>query len=732
MLPNKMKLLALVLLFALQGMLNIVYAQNDEQKVAEENLLEMSLEELLNIKISSSSKVEQAQAEAPNIVAVISKKVSNDFGLTSLNQILYVQPGYFHSQDYERNTSGFRGMFEGWNNNHLLMLIDGIPFNDNLYGTAYTWEISPLTFSNSVEVIFGPGGALYGNNAMNGVVTINSSEVRDIEGIARSTMRFGSNNYAYFDVLTGVENDLFGIVSSFTYYNTDGNEYLSFDASDRVDGTGNPKKFRTNDSRNGSYFFTKLYGKNKYEGLTFQYHEQQWEFQTGHGWLFIIPDRPEDMKEYRRIFALRYAPSNKSNLFDYELTSRFQIHEINWNMRYFDNGGWSGYYPDGVSEYLKTDAKDLFLRAQLAYKPNRHNLIFGVEGNSFFYNGDKIHYSNIDMNTWADPSTQTYFELNPWLEFVKDQPTYNLASFFQYMSPKFMEKIQLTGSIRYDRMFFDFYDVSTTGRPLKSKNFDMLTPRLALVYQASKNIVIKAIYNKAFRTPSPTEMFGYNTYTLASNINQLKPEKLSNYDLGIVWTPISKINFRVNGFWINFENQIAYSTTNANLSTNVYSLKTAGGEMVLQFISKGFSAFANASYAKRIEEKILDSTISTSNKITWAPSTLFKFGALYYLNKFTFSATGIYQSKEYRRESDKYSGMEQYRPLNYIDAWLSIDMKVSYRINKKVELAFLVNNILNSERYLIKSGAYAYNGNPYRFDYQMEGRRIFGEFTIKF
>ncbi|MGE5456907.1 MAG: TonB-dependent receptor plug domain-containing protein, partial [Methanococcaceae archaeon] len=100
----------------------------------------LSFEELMAMTVTSSSKTEQTISEAPSTMTAIAKEQIANFGWRSINDILYKQPGFGPSQDYDRKTVAGRGYFEGWNNNHLLFLIDGIPVNDNIYGTAYTSE----------------------------------------------------------------------------------------------------------------------------------------------------------------------------------------------------------------------------------------------------------------------------------------------------------------------------------------------------------------------------------------------------------------------------------------------------------------------------------------------------------------------------------------------------------------------------------------------------------------
>ena len=700
--------------------------------IDEENLFELSMEDLMNIDVVSASKVKQSQSSAPNIINAFSKELINNYDWLHPQDLLIAQPGFFQAQDYDRQTIGFRGQFEGWNNNHILMLVDGIPFNDNLYGSAYTWDNTPLNFSKSVEVIRGAGGALYGSNAMNGVLTLNTINASDLDGGGSIRLRGGSNNYRYIDMITGIEKENYGMVLSFSHNGTDGNEYDSYDASGRVDGDGNLMKFKTQDSRENTYFFSKIYGKDKLEGLVFQYHEQHWNYETGHGWLFVTPDRPENMKENRRIIALRYAPTNEWNNFNYDITARYQIHNIDWNMRfqhdgyyYLDEAGDTVRYHDGISEYLNTSAQDLFVRAQGSYKLGEHNFLAGIEGTSFFYNGDRAHNSNIDLNTWAYPdSTIYYYESNAWLEYL-DKKTMNVAGYAQYLSPMFFNRVQLTLSGRFDKMFFDYKDLAGTGE-IKSKSFEMFTPRAALVVSLTDMLKLKAIVGQAFRTPSPTEMFGYNTYTLASNLAELKPEVVTNIDLGAIWEPSSKYGFRVNLFWMNFENQIGYSIANANLSTNIYTLETAGVEVESRFSAGDLSGFANFTLANRMSETIADETITAEqSKVTWAPATTFNVGLNYKYKQLAVSAMGRYHGKMLRRQSDIDALYNADRPASEVDGWFVADMRLSYTVAKNIELGFSMKNILDSERYFIKNNIYA-------FDYKLGGRQMFGEIIMRF
>lgn len=705
---------------------------NENETGSEEDdelFFELTLEQLLNIEVSSASKFSQKISEAPNIISAINREQIIKYGWLSSNDILYNQPGFSSGQDYDRRTVAFRGMFEGWNNNHLLMLVDGVPFNDNLYGTAFTSEVTPLIFTKSMEVIRGPGGSLYGTNAMNGVITLNTLNASDIKGNGQARLRFGSNETRVVDILAANENDNFGIVTSFSLYSTNGNNYESYDASGRVDGGGNLVKFETRDNRENTYFFSKIYGKKKLKGLSMQYHEQRWQFETGHGWLFNIPDEHENMSEFRRILALKYSPRNDLKNFNYEITTRYQKHGINWDMRYFPNnpgGDPANYeYPNGLTEYLKTDADDLFLRLQGDYNLGDSRILAGVEGTRFYYSGDKAHTSNAYLNgDFTAVVPNQFIEVGPWFGYVKDKPVINIGMFAQYVSPKFADKIQLTVSGRYDEQSFKYDDVYDNFIE-KDKSFSLFTPRVSIVASVKENVTLKAIYGKAFRTPSPTEMFGTNTYSLGSNIDALKSEELTNIDLSVDWRINENFNLRVNGYNVKFENQIAYGGE-FNISVNRNSPTTTGFEIESNFSFDRLSGFINYSYAQRTDEEIEDITISKhDDEVVWAPASTLKLGLNYNADKFYISVLAQQQGETLRRTSDLIDPTANALRPEKVDGWVNLDGKFNYKLNSNIDLGIIVNNLTDSEQMIIRNAA-----NP--FDYQRPGRSYLVDLIFKF
>ncbi|MCW8998179.1 MAG: TonB-dependent receptor, partial [Kangiellaceae bacterium] len=367
------------------------------------DITELSLEDLLNLKVTSAAKITQKVSEASSVISVFNQIQVEQYGWQTINQLLYSQPGFGPSQDYDRPTVATRGNFDSWSNNHILHLIDGVPFNDNLYGSAYTW-LMPLFTSQTIEVIRGPGSALYGSNATNGVVQMNTLTASDLEGQSRVRLSFGDDSMRRISALTGkVKNEL-DFILGYSFHDTDGNEYLSHDGSNRLAAVSTPEtnrplsqKFQTRDEKKDSYFWSKL---TIGEEWNIQYHRQEWSFDTGHGWVFWIPDFDEDMQEQRDIFSIKHTNKNLNGITQ-EYVFKYQNHAIQWDQRYYPNGAFADYYPSGMWEYLETDATDIFVRAQITYfQPDTQNTwLAGIEVDRFSYEGDKQHYSNINVDS---------------------------------------------------------------------------------------------------------------------------------------------------------------------------------------------------------------------------------------------------------------------------------------------------------------------------------------------
>lgn len=684
---------------------------------------------LLNTPVTTASKRAERAQDAPSVISVVTRDQFQAHGWTSLNEALYALPGFGPARDYDRRTVASRGLFEGWNNNHILVLVDGIPFNDNLYGTAYTWEITPVHFIKTFEVVRGPGSALYGSNATNSATQIRTISPWDLPGGGEAQIRIGSRGDRIFDVAMGHQGDLFAATMAFTSFRTDGIEQRSYDGSLRDDGAGNLLKFPIQDQRESTFGWLKLEGMGALKGWTVQAIDQRWEFKTGHGWVWQAPDQGESLAESRQIFALAYS-GKVGERWSQEYLLRTQRHALTWDIRFYPADGFFGSYPAGVNEYLETSAQDVFGRAQWSVDlPSDANLLFGLEVDRFEYDGDQAHGANIEMATFSPNPGNAMRPLGPWLGYLEDKPVLNTGAYAQFTSGGLLgPKTRLVLGIRSDRFSFDHRRLGTPGAPDGSRSFSQVSPRVALVFKPTPDLALKAMVGKAFRAPSPSELGGANTLTLASNIEALKPESLTTAELAVDWILSPNLNWRTNLYRTKFSDQIAYSAANFNLSTNIYTLTTEGLETELLFGFKSLRGYVNYSFARRVDEEILDASIAPSpDSLTWDPAHRFKFGAIYTRGPLQASAVGYWQSETDRRATDVGTqpipllgvdfDVDPYRPRS-LDGWFTVDARVSYDLRSWLTVSIYATNLLDTDKNkLVKIQAFP-------FDYEGEGRKV--------
>jgi iron complex outermembrane receptor protein len=142
----------------------------------------MSLEDLLNIEVTSVARREQKLSQSASAVYVITQEDIRRSGAATIPDALRLAPGVHVMQlDGGKWAVGIRG-FNGRFSNKLLVMIDGRSVYQALGGGVY-WEANelPLDDIGRIEVIRGPGATMWGSSAVNGVDII-TKHSRDTPG----------------------------------------------------------------------------------------------------------------------------------------------------------------------------------------------------------------------------------------------------------------------------------------------------------------------------------------------------------------------------------------------------------------------------------------------------------------------------------------------------------------------------------------------------------------------
>ena len=449
----------------------------------EEDILETSLESLLDIQISTAAKYAQSLSRAPASVTLITSDDIERYGYQTLEDVMSHVRGLYVSYDRNYNYLGVRGFSRPTDyNNRILLLINGHSNNENVYGSAAigTEFALDLDAVERIEIVRGPGAALYGTSAMFAVVNVITKEGRAIDGLK-------------FSAQTGSYGRLQGSAAF-------GKEFasgLDIAVSSRwTDIAGQDlyyKEYNDPSTNNGiakGLDWDKHYGlltTIAYEDLTLQGYMSSREkaYPTG-AWQVNFNDPATKTLDVHSFVELKYdrqaGPDKRIMLrgyFDHFVYEGSYGYDLLWNDS--SDGDWLG----GELQFLWD------LRAN-------NRLTVGAE----YQDHLRADYISWDAET-------TYFD---------DDFPFGVLSFYLQDEHQATENLSLTFGIRRD-------EYSTVG--------SATIPRGAVVYKPTKSGTLKLLYGEAFRAPNIYEV-NYESSVLGSKSNpDLEPEMITTTE--IVW-----------------------------------------------------------------------------------------------------------------------------------------------------------------------------------------------------
>ena len=168
-----------VLLFI--GLLMHGVAFADEKRVME--LAQLSIEELISIKVTSALKTPRPLSETPAAVHVITREDIRRSGVDTIPDLLRTVPGVQVAElDVDIYAISIRG-FNDIHANKLLVMVDGRSIYNHIF-SGVIWSHTGVFLEDieRIEIIRGPGSSVWGANAVNGVINIITKHARDTKG----------------------------------------------------------------------------------------------------------------------------------------------------------------------------------------------------------------------------------------------------------------------------------------------------------------------------------------------------------------------------------------------------------------------------------------------------------------------------------------------------------------------------------------------------------------------
>ncbi len=448
-------------------------------------LADLSLEQLMEVEVDTvvaASRHKQKLSEAPACVTIISAEDIRRHGYRSLADILRSVPGLYTTYDRNYHHLGIRGFNRpGDYDTRVLLLIDGHRVNDNIYDTPPigTQGVIDVDMIERVEVIRGPGSALYGSNALLGVINVITKRGRDLRSgeLAAETASFGSRKgrLTYGNTFGGRCDALF----SASAYDSHGHRRLYYrEYDDPATNNGVARNCDDDGYRNA---FAKL----SLGDFTLQaaYVTREKGIPTG-AYDTVFSDRRTRSTDARGYLDLKY---EREFSHSFRMTARL----------YYDCSAYDGAYAydtDGGIVVSRERSRDHWWGTELvfAHTFHRHRLTWGAE--------------------YRDNFRQTMWGRNAGV-YLDDRGRSRIWAVFAQDEFRILDNLTLVAGVRHDRY-------STFG--------GTTNPRLALIWQPREGT---ALYGRAFRAPNSYEMYYHDGGATQKANPGLKPETMETWEL---------------------------------------------------------------------------------------------------------------------------------------------------------------------------------------------------------
>jgi iron complex outermembrane receptor protein len=162
----------------------------DSLLLSSSRLKKLSLEELMNVEVTSVSMQPEKLTEVASAIQVITSEDIQRSSALNLPEALELAPNLqieqANSHDFSITARGFGGLpsANGALSNKLLVMVDGRSVYSPLFGGVF-WDVQNLLLADvdRIEVVSGPGGTLWGANAVNGVINIQTKSAQETQGV---------------------------------------------------------------------------------------------------------------------------------------------------------------------------------------------------------------------------------------------------------------------------------------------------------------------------------------------------------------------------------------------------------------------------------------------------------------------------------------------------------------------------------------------------------------------
>ena len=504
-----------------------------------DTLFELSLDDLVNTRVTIATRHEQKNSEAASVVTVLNGTRIRDSGASTLFQLLSTVPGFTPIQQASSErlmvVRGF-GLKDG-----VLVQIDGVTVNDAFAGNFDFYE-RPIDDIERIEIIRGPGSALYGGYALSAIVQIFTFTAKPGDDRVSATVAAGNNNSHTISVsarkdLTVLDNE-FLVSASFAFNEEAGDSKTIKQDAIFTPGPGTFLPPLTNPSLTPASrreSFEKYAGglKVAWHDLVLSYSLTQLISEPLLSHTALVVEEDKNIKDViLDQLTLQYETVFRNNVkFDanvYAVRNRFKLLGQSQPPSFLGDENQDGLneeWPTGVIENFEHTTFSVGAQYGAQYDLNdQHKLSAGLVYD-YTELTDVKKEANISL---AGRGPRSLFPVQDMThEYMRDELTRITKAFYIQDLWSFTHRTSLTLGVRFDE-YSDFG--STTN------------PRVGLVHKFGDNWYGKMLYGEAFKPPAFIQLFDLtptqSQFRIQGN-RDLKPTEIdtTEFELGYEISP---------------------------------------------------------------------------------------------------------------------------------------------------------------------------------------------------
>lgn len=670
--------------------------QKGENALGEINLVPATMD--MDQVVITATRTDNRVIDAPGRVNLLTSKTIENIPVQSIDEVLQYTTGINYNRSFgifsTKATVTMRGL-SGMEQARVLVLLDGIPLNKSDGGTV-DWNMVDINAVQKIEVIKGAGSALYGGNAMGGIINIITRRP-DQKLSVNASFEYGTYNTmgGRFSAGKSVKPNRSGL-SYFWNANIFLKKSDGYVTQSKADQNANPYIVKSNMKEAGAMFKTGILWKNKHRlDVSVNYYNDN----RGTGEKVFQPNgNATDHDSYGT--TLNYA----GDLGKVMLRSSLYMLTENYKK---------------VNEYIKDDytwynvlsvRRDLGWIGTAEMKAGRyHQFIAGLEVKNGSVDAYDEYYTSTDI---------VYNEGKILTSALFAQDEITLPG----------EKMKITAGLRYDvARFYDgsFRIESPTSETrfmmgyqvpdMADKTWSALSPRVSAQYKWNENSRVYALVSRGFRASALEDLCRSGRIKGGFKIANpsLKPEYLTNFETGIDAQPSGKTQVALSVYYSRGKD-FQYYVTNGQtidmgfgdrpvmLRSNISKVEIYGTEAEIRYnLSAGLTSFLNYTFTHPVigsyKKLTVTDTVDLSGKfLTDVPTHMANAGIAWRNKYVNASASARYTGTQFINDQNVY---DEIVGSNRYPAYTTIDLRLWKEIKKNYTVSLNIQNLADKKYY---------------------------------